>query len=498
MPTRIDIVRLAAVGPLALFAATHADSQASTAPAEGTAAEVRSLEREHEARIAALEARIEALEAKPKRAERASPRRAAPRARLTLDNAFNPSIGVILDGRYARFSSADSEIPGFAAFGESERGAEGFSLGHSEVTVSSDIDDKFHGYLTLGIDAHPGESTELELEEAFIQTLPGAGLPDGMRIKAGRSLWTLGYLNELHAHTDDFADRPLPYQAFFGNAYNDDGVELSYVLPTGLYSELGGGLFRGDDAPFGDSSDGRRARSAYARLGGDIGRESAWRIGAYLLDGDSIERVGSGHGDEGDGDGDNGDGDNGDGDNGDNGDNGDGDNGDGHGDEEGRAAFFSEGAFTGSTRLYGVDLRYVWTPTGNARDGELVVQGEYFRRDEKGTYALAEEVELDAGEAPHREALMTDAAASGWYAQAVYRFLPRWRIGARYARLSASADAELGRDPCAVAVMADWTNSEFGRIRLQFNREALAAGERDDQVILQYVMSLGAHAAHTF
>ena len=46
--------------------------------------------------------------------------------------------------------------------------------------------------------------------------------------------------------------------------------------------------------------------------------------------------------------------------------------------------------------------------------------------------------------------------------------------------------------------MVDWTNSEFGRIRLQFNREELDGHEKDNQILLQYIMSLGAHAAHSF
>ena len=88
--------------------------------------------------------------------------------------------------------------------------------------------------------------------------------------------------------------------------------------------------------------------------------------------------------------------------------------------------------------------------------------------------------------------------SSGWYTQAVYKFLPRWRVGTRYARLLPPDDAELGRDLYSISAMLDWTNSEFGRVRAQYNREALRRGERDDQFILQYIMSLGAHAAHTF
>ena len=66
--------------------------------------------------------------------------------------------------------------------------------------------------------------------------------------------------------------------------------------------------------------------------------------------------------------------------------------------------------------------------------------------------------------------------SEGWYAQAVYKFLPRWRVGARYSRLSTPDDVELSHDPHTTSAMIDWTNSEFGRIRLQYSRESLARG----------------------
>ena len=289
----IRITRLAAIALPALLFGTQAVSQSGTAPsAADLAAEIQALKHEYEERIRALETQLSTIEAKSPAAEReaASPVQ-------TLDNAFNPAIGIVLDGKYASFSTEGSSIPGFVLGHEAERAPEGLSLGHSEVTASGNIDDKFRGNLTLGLGAHPGEATEVELEEAYIQTLPGAGLPEGLRVKAGRALWTFGYLNEQHAHGDDFADRPLPYRAFLDNAFNDDGVELSFVLPSALYGEVGGGLFRGDDRPlFGGSDNGLRARSVYARVGGDIGRNAAWRIGGYLLDGRSLNRSGGGHG----------------------------------------------------------------------------------------------------------------------------------------------------------------------------------------------------------
>ena len=501
------LLSVIAVPVLLLSIVPPAEAQSATEPTAAELAEqIRALKREYEARIGALEAQLSVLEsgAPDPDAESVS---AVPTSRPAPDNAFNPAISIVLNGMLSEYSADESEIPGFPTGHESERPARGLSLGHSEIAISSNIDDKFFGNLTLGLGVHPGEPTEVELEEAYIQTLPGAGLPEGMRVKAGRALWTFGYLNEQHRHGDDFADRPLPYRAFLDNAYNDDGAELSIVLPTDLYSEIGAGRFRGDDTPFGGSANGHDAWSAYARFGGDFGRDSAWRVGAYLLSGEAHERGGGhAHADE--------------------------EGGHGHAeeahhdeeehdddemhhdeeahhdeemhheeehdeeehhDEHGHSAFFSEGMFSGDTRLFALDFRTTWAPTGNARERELTLQGEYFWRKERGTYALAAEGDEEAGESEY-----FDTATRGWYAQAIYKFLPRWRIGARYSRLIPSDDMELGHDPAAVAAMVDWTNSEFSRLRLQYSRETLAEGERDNQIMLQYIMSLGAHPAHTF
>ena len=515
MPCFRDCARLLAAAAPFLLPVPQALAQATTSPtAAELAEEIGALKSEYESRIRALEEQLEALEAKSRVADTgaAAP---APPPRMTQDNVFNPAIGVIFDGRFARFTNDHSEIPGFQTGHEGERGADGFSLGHTEVTMSGNVDDKFSGNLTLALDVHPGEPVALELEEVYIQTLPGAGLPDGARIKAGRALWTFGYLNELHVHADDFSDRPLPYRVYLDNHFNDDGVEAAFVLPTDLYAEIGGGGFRGDDRPFAGSTSSRGALSAYARVGGDFGRNGAWRIGGYVLDGAARDRPGGhahGHGHGGNDDHDDHDAhddhddhamhddhrdhdddmhdDHDDHDHDMHDDHDDHDDHDMHDDHghghAGYTGFFTDGMFTGDTRLFGADVRVTWAPTGNPRQSELILQGEYFRSVEEGTYVL------------NGEALSLDGSSSGWYAQAVYKFLPSWRVGARYSRMVPPSAAEIDEDIYAVGLMTDWTNSEFGRIRLQYNRESLAGDEPDDQILLQYIMSLGAHAAHTF
>lgn len=424
-------------------AGAHADQATDL---QAVLKEVREMKQAYEKRIESLEAQIKQL-SKSQAASKAREAPASPHADVK-DNSFNPSVSAVLVGTATSFSRAASEIAGFGVGEEGERGSEGLSLGETELNFSANIDDKFYGSVTAAIVREEGED-KIELEEAYFETLPGTGLPDGLRLKAGRAFWTLGYLNEHHAHADDFADRPLPYRIFLNKSFNDDGAELSWVLPTETYVELGGGGFRGDDFPFGGSASGLGGWSAFGRVGGDIGDDQSWRLGIYTLQGDVNARQ------------------------------------------------TNENAitFVGQSNLYAMDLRYTWAPTGNAREQELILQAEYFHRFEDGEYNVGNGL------------VSFDDDSNGWYAQAVYKFAPAWRVGARYSRMDApdvplglvgSALDSGGHDPDAFAVMGDWTNSEFGRIRVQYNREELADNRSDNQFFLQYIMSIGAHGAHPY
>ncbi len=494
----------ATVAVAASLAAPRAEAQTeSDVPfAAGLALEIQALREDYEARIRALEEQLEALRSgSPGKPTGHDDHGHAPHddmgARAGEGGAPDVSIAAVLRGMVTSHSAEDSAPAGFRLGHESERPPEGFSLGHSELVLSSQVSDALQGTLTLGVGAHPGEPTELELEEAYIRTLSGAGLPPGLSLTAGRALWNFGYLNERHAHEDDFSDRPLPYRAFLDGAYNDDGVELALSLPGSVRTEVGGGLFRGDDLPFGGSDTGRRAWSAFARVGGDMGRDSSWRIGASILGGQVIGGAGghaheedahgeeAGHADEMDDHADEMD---------DHADEMDdhademddhADEMDDHADEDfAPSDFFYDGMFTGDRQLLGADVRYAWSPTGDARQTQLILQGEHFWQTDAGTYTLEEHT------------LASDGSSAGWYAQAVYKVAPEWRLGVRYARLRPSNMAETDHDPSAVAVMGDWTTSRFGQVRLQYNRESMTGGEEDNQLILQYTVSLGGHAGH--
>jgi hypothetical protein len=62
----------------------------------------------------------------------------------------------------------------------------------------------------------------------------------GLVPKFGRFLSGVGYVNEQHQHVWDFFDAPLPYQAFFGSQFRSDGLQLKWVAPTETFLEFGG------------------------------------------------------------------------------------------------------------------------------------------------------------------------------------------------------------------------------------------------------------------
>lgn len=369
-------------------------------------------------------------------------------------NAFNPAISLILNGRYTSYSLDPSEygLRGFALDSEAGLIDEGLALDETELALSANIDDKFYGFLTTAI-AQSGGETSVELEEAYIETL---ALPKSLKVKAGRFKSDIGYLNPIHAHAWDFVDAPLAYTAMLNSSYADTGVQLRWVAPTILFLEVGAELMRGDSFPAADgaASSGRGASTQFAHVGGDIGSSSSWRAGISHLSADANERT--------------------------------------------SPLAAGELSFTGSSDLWIADFIWKWARNGNPRDRSLIVQGEYLARSEDGRIAI------DPTAGPGSTGDYT-GDQHGFYLQGVYQFRPRWRFGLRYDRLDASNKTALtvptpltadGR-PSRVSIMSDFSNSEFSRLRLQWSRDDSRA-ETDNQVSLQYLMSLGAHGAHRF
>jgi hypothetical protein len=354
-------------------------------------------------------------------------------------NAFNPAIAVILNGQYSHHSLNPDDYlrAGFPLAGEAGPGAQGLSLGESEVSLAANVDEKFYGQLTLSIESEDGEDS-LGIEEAFLDT---TALPAGLTARVGRFYSDIGYLNSHHLHTDKFADRPLPYQAFLGGQYGDDGVQLRWVAPTDVFLELGGEVFRGQNYPSGGAThSGVGAYTLFAHAGGDVGVENSWLAGVSML--------------------------------------------------HSRTAGAEDG-FSGINKLYIADLTWKWAPRGNTKDGGILLRAEYLVDDRDGAFIDPDGVMADQTWVGKRQ---------GWYVEGVYRINRLWETGYRYDRLNADSSGPFasGFDPDRHSVMLTWRNSEFSLVRLQLSRDHPNPVDHDTAVSLQIQTALGAHGAHKF
>ena len=398
--------------------------------------------------------RLRALEERVKQLESAAPP-AAPPASV---NSFNPAISLILSGLYTNLSHdpANYRIAGFAVpsgvgIGPGQRG---FSLTESELGVYANIDPYFYGGLNYSI--HPDDTASAE--EAFIQTI---ALSNGFTVKAGRFFSGIGYLNEQHAHTWDFVDAPLAYQAFLGAQFGDDAVQVRWLAPTDAFLEFGAELGRGRPFPGSDrNKNGFGASTVFAHIGGDAGISNSWRAGLSTLQTSPKDRVFS---------------------------------------DTNIAGSVVTDSFRGDSRLWIADFVWKYAPNGNPIYTNFKLQAEYLRRHEDG--GLTYNTTGLANTAPY------DAKQSGWYLQGAYQFMPYWRVGLRTEQLDrgtvgySSNGANLAQpdfNPSKNSVMVDYSPSEFSRLRVQFARDKSRRGVTDNQAFVQYQMSLGAHGAHQF
>jgi len=391
--------------------------------------------------------------------------------RPAAESALNPAVSLILNGIYGNLSQdpANFKINGFVpANGEVAPPSRGLSLGESELAIAANIDHYFRG---TGIFSISPENT-IEVEEAYIQTL---ALSNGFTVKAGRFFSSVGYQNQIHAHAWDFTDAPLANKVFLGNQLSDDGLQLKWVAPTPLYFDVGVEAGRGRHFPAGPEGgrdkNGFGMSNVFTHLGGDFGTGTAWQAGISYL---TTSPQGRAYDDV---------------------------------DSTGTPVTNS---FTGNSRLWVFDGILKWAPNFNPTETYFKLQGEYFRRRENGDLSF----DTAAATAGGTQRGTYASAQSGLYLQGVYQFIPMWRVGYRYDRLNAgttnigvvdsgalaAADFPIlaAYNPTRQTVMLDWSPSEFSRVRLQAAQDKSRSDATDNQVFLQYIVSLGAHGAHKF
>ena len=425
-------------------------------------AEIKQMKEHYEARIQSLEARLQSAErqaasdAKPVVVE-ATATTPTPSA-----SAFNPEISLILQGRYAhRHDLPERSITGFLPDGQPEGTTRGFSADESELVISANIDPNFRGYFNAVLN-----DGEIGVEEAWFQTLT---LGRGFTLKGGRFRSGLGYQNEQHPHAWDFATQNLMYEALFGEAYAQDGLQLKWLAPTDLFTELGAEVGRGANFPGTDrNKNGIGSFTLFGHIGGDIGESHSWRGGLAYLSTRASKRE----------------------------------------------SVLSDFAgvpvnthFTGGSKTWVADFVWKWAPLGNASVNNFKFATEIFRHTEAGTLLCDD---LDAANPSSCSGGISGAyrtAQYGGYTQGVYQFMPRWRAGYRYDWLNPGTrnfganQANLPRPdykPTRHSLMLDYSPSEFTRFRVQYSKDRAMQGQDENQWFVQYIYSLGAHGAHTF
>lgn len=102
----------------------------------------------------------------------------------------------------------------------------------------------FTGSLTPYLDARasivsridPEGESRIELEEAYVFT---RDLDNNLQIKAGQYFTEVGYLNAVHAHDWDFADKPVILSRFFGgDSLRNAGARLAWNAQTSWVTNL--------------------------------------------------------------------------------------------------------------------------------------------------------------------------------------------------------------------------------------------------------------------
>lgn len=439
----------------ALLAASCGAQAATDADLAAIRSQIDEMKKSYEQRIAALEQKLAQAEIQAK-AEKQEPATvlAESRQSVAAANAFNPEVSLILQGQYRNAKDIPGRgISGFAAAGPGLN-TRGFSVDETELVLAANVDPYWRGQAIVAM-----VDGQANIEEAWFQSL---AIGQGVGLKVGRFRSGIGYLNEQHPHARDFSDAPLIYQAMFGDSYGQDGVQLKWLAPTSLFVELGAEIGRSANFPGTErNKNGAGGGALYVHVGDDLGDSNSWRVGASWLKARASERSADFV-------------------------------------ESGGAT--AQGAFAGDSTTWLADFVWKWAPNGNAAHQNFKFQSEYFVREEKGALTCASVcAELVDSSYKTRQ--------SGWYAQSVYQFAPEWRAGLRYEQLD-SGTRDFGANvanlvidsyrPKKASAMVDYSWSEFSRLRLQVAQDKSVSGVTDNQLTLQYVMSLGAHGAHKF
>ena len=380
-------------------------------------------------------------------------------APITIGGGKN-YMNISFDGQFALAYSRDPHLDRVEV-GDHDPQQRGFNARNIELAFDGAVDPYFEGFANIVFKLNNDNGTEVEAEEAFLQT---TNLPFNLQLKAGQFFAAFGRINPTHPHTWDFADAPLVHGRLLGpDGLRGVGAQVSWTLPVSWYSQLllgvqngrGGTGFSfrnsGSDGLFFD----RRTTDREARGLQDFVWIPRWE-NSFDLSPTQVVLAGV------------------------------------------SGAFGSNdtGANT-RTQIYGADFLYKWK-SSNAEGGFPFVKWQteaMYRRFEAGrgidnTFPVSETFH-----------------DWGMYSQVLWGFKKGWVAGVRgdYLHMTDSeftADSER-QTRSRVSANLTWYPTEFSKLRLQYNHDFFEEnfylpGRDVDSVFLQFEFILGAHGAHKF
>jgi hypothetical protein len=348
--------------------------------------------------------------------------------------ALNPDISVIGDFIGAIGNPANRYTPSL-------------EMHESEVGFQEIIDPYARADFFISFGEHG-----VDVEEGY---LTFTSLPAGLQVRVGKMRAAFGKVNTLHNHVLPWADRPLVSQDLVGgeDGINDAGLSLSRLLPApkGIFLEGTAQVYRGDS----DTVFQARQRSDLSTVG---------HLRAYtdISESTNIDLGGSF--------------------------------------ARGRSPYAEAW-----NQLYGFDATLHWKPLRRAIYKSFVGRTEFIWARTQITNPLVPSSFFSA--APIRE-----IRPYGYYVSGDYQFARRWFLGGRFDRSQRGACqptvpdttsacnlpfTSLVQDTGGSLILTYWP-SEFSQIRGQLRRTHYGDSFTANELIFQFMFSMGAHGAHPF
>src|SRR5205809_1675409 len=137
-------------------------------------------------------------------------------------------MNISLDGLFALAYSSARDLDHIEV-GDHDPQQRGFNARNIELAFDGAVDPYFEGFANIVFKLNNDNETEVEVEEAFMQT---TSLPFNLQLKAGQFFAAFGRLNPVHPHAWEFVDTPLVNGLFLGpDGLRGVGAQTSSTLP---------------------------------------------------------------------------------------------------------------------------------------------------------------------------------------------------------------------------------------------------------------------------